>query len=124
MKNQIKLRRVKKATGKLPMAFNHILNNIPDSVLDALTSKQIAELVQSMDKHFHEGRKQELKEVEDFIGLANGVSLWAVIGDKDYLGCKEFPDGLHIPDTLQKRGNLVSQWETEYEAEQREKAAL
>jgi hypothetical protein len=112
MKNSIKLGRVKKATGKLPMAFEHILKNIPESVLDALTSKQIAELVQSMDKHFNEGRKQELKEVEEFIGLPNGVNIWQVIGDKDYLGIHEFTDGLHIPNILQSRGRQVATWET------------
>ena len=111
MKNSIKLKRVKKATNKLPMAFEHILRNIPESVLDALTSKQIAELVQSMDRHFHEGRKQELKEVEEFIGLPNGVTLWHVIGDKDYLGYKVFSDGLNIPNILEARGRQVAVWE-------------
>jgi hypothetical protein len=62
---------------------------------------------------YHEGAAAAIKEVADFIGLPSGVSLWDVIGDKDYLGYKTFSDGLHIPDILEARGQQVSAWKAE-----------
>jgi hypothetical protein len=45
------------------------------------------------------------------------MDLWAVIGDKEYLGYKEFADGLNIPDVLAGRGQQVAAWDKEKAAE-------
>jgi len=101
----------------------HIKKLIGKELADRLTGHELGLVMSAVNRAWQEAKGEATHEIEDFIGLPNGVSLWAVIGDKDYLGRKEFPDGLNIPDVLQKRGNLVAQWEAEYEAEKREKAA-
>ena len=117
MNHQIKLNRARKYAGTLPMATEHILRNIPKSAIDKLTGREIAELMQAMHKHYHEGVAQGTSELTDYIGLPAGVDIWAVIGDADYLGYKTFDDGLSIPEILAARGRQVAAWK----AEEREK---
>lgn len=99
------------------MATEHILRNIPESVIDKLTGREIAELMQAMHKHYQDGIAQGTRELTDYIGLPKGVDIWAVIGDTDYLGYKTFDDGLNIPEILESRGRQVAAWK----AEEREK---
>lgn len=101
----------------------HIKKLIGKELACRLTGHELGLVMSAVNRAWQEAKGEAIKELEDFIGLPSDVSLWAVIGDKDYLGCKEFPDNLNIPDVLQRRGNLVAQWEAEYEAEKREKAA-
>lgn len=97
MKNSIKINRALNHVNLLPMAREHVMNNIPDCVIDALTSKQLVELMLAYDRHFRDGISHAEKEINDYIGLPQGVDFWAVVGD-------DFDDGLNIADILQKRG--------------------
>lgn len=124
MKNQIKLRKAIKSAGMLPMATNHIISNIPESVISALTGTQIAELMVAMHKHFVDGQKHAEKELHDYIGLPSDVSLWAVMGDSDYLGIAKFSDGLHIPNILEARGREVKRFELDELAKEAKKHGL
>jgi hypothetical protein len=110
MKNAVKIRKACKSANTLPMATRHILSNIPDSVVDALTSKQLGELIVAMSKHFYDGVNQADAEIRDFIGLPANMSLWAVIGDgfktdKDFVN---FSDGLNLVDVLEARGQQIA----------------
>jgi hypothetical protein len=113
MKNSIKIKRAQAMTNFLPEATKHILNNIPNEVKSALTSKQLAQLMDAMHKHFCDGKLAAETEIHDYIGLPATVNLWAVIGDDDYLGIAHFSDGLNIPNILEKRGAEVVKFEKE-----------
>jgi hypothetical protein len=110
MRHDIKLRRAIEQAGFLPVATAHILSRIPESAVDRLTSKEIAELMQAMHRHFGDGQAQVRKDLAEYIGLPDGVDIWAIIGDKYYLGHKTFDDGLNIPDILAARGRQIAAW--------------
>ena len=113
MNHSIKLHRAAKAANYLPMATAHILRNVPDSAIEKLTGAEIAELMQAFNTHYWEGKAEAEREITEYIPLPSGVDIWAVIGDKNYLGYKEFADGLHIPDILEARGQQVAKWRAE-----------
>ena len=54
----------------------HILSNIPQSVIDRLTSKELAELMMAMHKHYHQGKAEVEKEIAQHIGVPKGTSIW------------------------------------------------
>ena len=112
MTHNIKIRRALQTTSKLPMAQQHILRNIPTSVIDKLTSSELAELINAMDEHFKQGELHAECEINDYIGLPVDKSLWDVIGDDYFVPSTEnpnagerikFADGLNIADILQHR---------------------
>ena len=92
---------------------SHILQNIPEKLQNEVTGKQLGTVMNIHNKAFQDGKQAAIKELEEYIGLPAGVSLWAVIGDKDYLGYKKFDDDLNIPDILETRGMAVKKWEME-----------
>lgn len=92
---------------------SHVMNTIPKNLCDELVGRQIGAVMNIRNVAYHEGAAAAIKEIEEYIGLPTGVSLWAVIGDQKYLGFKTFSDGLDIPDVLLHRGNQVKTWEEE-----------
>lgn len=112
MKNSIKINRALKIVKMLPTQRQHILSNIPDSVKDALTGSQLADLMEAMDKHFYEGTSHSETEINDFIGLPAGLSVWNVLADEYVVPSSnksgqgsyvKFSDNLCIPDILDSR---------------------
>ena len=69
---RIKLRKASKAVNLTPSQKEHILSNIPQSVVDKLTAKELAELMMAMHKHYHEGKRETEKEISQHIG----ASIW------------------------------------------------
>lgn len=86
-----------------PMAFTKILDNIPMSIIEALTAIELADLFLAMNKHFNDGKVAAEKELHDYIGLPNGVSIWNVIGEES----AKFNDGLSVADVLAARGRQI-----------------
>ena len=80
MSHQIKIKRAIKQADFLPTAVNHILRNIPDSVISALTAQQLAELMQAMNRHYHEGKQAAEKELAAHMGLPASASIWDALG--------------------------------------------
>lgn len=76
MNHSIKIRRATTKAGYLPKASEHIMGNIPDNAIDALTSKQLAELIHAMHKHYHDGKAEAEKEIAEYIDIPNGKNLW------------------------------------------------
>lgn len=111
MNHSIKVRRATTKAGYLPQVTKHILGNIPESAIDALTSRQLTELMQAMHKHFMDGKAAAEKEIAEYLCLPNGVSIWAVLGDANYLGIGRFSDGLNIPDVLERRAREIQKIE-------------
>ena len=79
MNHSIKLRRATTKAGYLPMATKHIMGNIPESAIDALTSKQLTELMRAMNKHFMDGKAAAEKEIAEYIGVPSDKTLWDVL---------------------------------------------
>ena len=69
---RLKLRKASKAVNLTPTQKEHILSNIPQSAIDRLTSKELAELMMAMHKHYHEGKRETEKEIAQHIG----ASIW------------------------------------------------
>ena len=69
---RIKIKRAIKKINLTQSQKEHILSNIPQSVVDRLTSKELAELMMAMHKHYHQGKRETEKEIAQHIG----VSLW------------------------------------------------
>lgn len=102
-----------------PATVSHIIRNIPVNLRNDVTGKQLGTIMNIHNKAYQEGKQAAIKEIEEYIGLPAGVSLWAVIGDKEYFGYKTFDDGLNIPDILESRGMAVKKWETEEQSKKR-----
>jgi hypothetical protein len=98
---------------KGPQTLSHVMSTIPSDLCNELVGRQIGTVMSIRNAAYHEGAAAAIKELSDFIGLPSGVSLWDVVGDKDYLGYKTFSDGLHIPNILESRGQQVSAWKAE-----------
>lgn len=98
---------------KGPQTVNAVFSQIPEELQEQLTGRQLGLVMSAINRAYHTGVKKGEEEITDYICLPNGVDVWAVIGDSDYLGCKVFPDGLHIPNILEARGHLVAQWKKE-----------
>mgnify|MGYP000916185961 CR=1 FL=1 len=75
---RIKLRKAIKSVNLTPSQKEHILSNIPQSVIDRLTSKELTELIVAMHKHYHEGKAEAEKEIAQHIGVPKGTSIWTV----------------------------------------------
>lgn len=69
---RLKLRKASKAVNLTPTQKEHILSNIPQSAIDRLTSKELAELMMAMHKHYHQGKRETEKEIAQHIG----ASIW------------------------------------------------
>jgi hypothetical protein len=69
---RIKLRKAIKKINLTPSQKEHILSNIPQSVIDKLTAKELAELMMAMHKHYHQGKRETEKEIAQHIG----ASIW------------------------------------------------
>lgn len=95
---------------------SHILRIIGDDLSNKLTGHELGLVMAAVNQAYYEGAKKGGQEITDFICLPTGVNIWDVIGDKDYLGYKTFPDGLNIPNVLEARGQLVAQWKKDEEA--------
>ena len=75
---RIKLKRAIKAVNLTQTQKGHIINNIPQSVVDKLTSKELAELMMAMNTHYHEGKAESEKEIAQHIGVPQGKTIWTV----------------------------------------------
>ena len=75
---RIKLRKAIKKINLTPTQREHIIGNIPQSVIDKLTSKELAELMMAMHKHYHQGKAESEKEISQHIGVPKGTSIWTV----------------------------------------------
>lgn len=73
---RIKIKRAIKKINLTPAQKEHILSNIPQSVIDRLTSKELAELMMAMHKHYHQGKREAEKEFALYIGAPQGTSIW------------------------------------------------
>ena len=74
---RIKLRKAFKLVNLTPAQNEHIISNLPQSAIDKLTSKELAELMMVMHKHYHEGKAESEKEIAQHIGVPKGTSIWA-----------------------------------------------
>lgn len=74
---RIKLRKASKAVNLTPSQREHILSNIPQSVIDRLTSKELAELMMAMHKHYHQGKNESVTEISQHIGVPLGKTIWS-----------------------------------------------
>lgn len=74
---RIKLRKAFKLVDLTPAQKEHIISNLPQSVIDRLTSKELAELMMAMHKHYHQGKAESEKEIAQHIGATQGSSIWA-----------------------------------------------
>jgi len=73
-----KIKKALKLVDLTPAQKEHILKNIPTAAIDKLTSKELAELMMVMHKHYHEGKAESEKEIAQHIGVPKGTSIWAV----------------------------------------------
>lgn len=73
---RIKLRKASKAVNLTPSQKEHIIGNIPQSAIDKLTSKELAELMMAMHKHYHQGKREAEKEFALYIGAPQGKTIW------------------------------------------------
>ena len=71
-----KLKKASKAVRLTQSQKEHILSNIPQSVIDRLTSKELAELIVAMHKHYHQGKNESVTEISQHIGVPQGSSIW------------------------------------------------
>ena len=53
MNHQIKINRAQKITKVLPMASAVIWGSIPDSLINTLTSKELALVIDALNNHWH-----------------------------------------------------------------------
>lgn len=63
MSHQIKINRAKKIAPKLPMATKEIWASIPDELIEQLTSKQLASMVNALDAHWHKATIHKENEI-------------------------------------------------------------
>ena len=75
---RIKIRRAIKAVNLTQSQRGHIISNIPQSVIDKLTSKELSELMMAMHKHYHQGKAESEKEIAQHIGVPQGKTIWTV----------------------------------------------
>ena len=75
---RIKLRKAIKEVNLTQTQREHILSNIPQSVIDKLTSKELAELMMAMHTHYHQGKAESEKEIAQHIGVPQGKTIWTV----------------------------------------------
>ena len=75
---RIKLRKAIKSVNLTPSQRAHIIGNIPQSVIDRLTSKELTELIMAMHRHYHEGKRETEKEIARHIGVPQGKTIWTV----------------------------------------------
>lgn len=71
-----KIKKALKLVNLTPTQKEHILKNIPTAAVDKLTSKELAELMMAMHKHYHEGKAESEKEISQHIGVPKGTSIW------------------------------------------------
>lgn len=95
------------------VTVSHIMSTIPCDLQNKITGNQLGAVMDVRNNAYQEGKTAAIREIEQFIGLPAGVSLWDVIGDKSYLGYKTFSDNLDIPEILEKRGQSVKNWKNE-----------
>jgi hypothetical protein len=90
MNHGIKSRRAQRLANKLPMANSEIWEQIPESLIEQLTSKQLAAVMCLMDKSYHNGKKAAGAEVVDncptdgavWINCIKKMIEWKVVSDK------------------------------------------
>ena len=75
---RIKLRKASKAVNLTLTQREHIISNLPQSAIDKLTSKELAELMMAMNTHYHEGKAESEKEIAQHIGVPQGKTIWTV----------------------------------------------
>lgn len=75
---RIKIKKALKLVDLSPTQKEHILKNIPTVAVDRLTSKELAELIVAMHKHYHEGKHEAEKEIALHIGVPQGKTIWTV----------------------------------------------
>ena len=73
---RIKIKKALKLVDLSPTQKEHILKNIPTVAVDRLTSKELAELIMAMHKHYHEGKAEVEKEIAQHIGVPKDTSIW------------------------------------------------
>ena len=73
---RLKLRKAIKKINLTPAQKEHIISNLPQSVIDKLTAKELAELIVAMHKHYHQGKAEAEKEISQHIGVPKGTSIW------------------------------------------------
>ena len=59
----VKIARACRMTRHLPKAEAEILSSIPDALIDSLTSKQIAAVMDALNVHWHKARAFEAREI-------------------------------------------------------------
>lgn len=72
-----KIKKALKLVNLTPAQNEHIISNLPQSAVDKLTSKELAELMMAMHKHYHQGKAESEKEIAQHIGATQGSSIWA-----------------------------------------------
>ena len=75
---RIKLKKAIKEVNLTLTQREHTLSNIPQSVINKLTSKELAELMMAMHKHYHEGKAESENEIAQHIGVPQGKTIWTV----------------------------------------------
>jgi len=73
-----KIKKALKLVDLTPAQKEHILKNIPTAAIDKLTSKELAELMMAMHKHYHQGKHEAEKEIAQHIGVPLGKTIWTV----------------------------------------------
>jgi len=73
-----KIKKALKLVNLTPAQNEHIISNLPQSAIDKLTSKELAELMMAMHKHYHEGKAESEKEIAQHIGVPQGKTIWTV----------------------------------------------
>lgn len=63
MTHQIKINRAHKLAPKSPMAIREIWDSIPDELVESMTSKQLAIVVNALDHHWHKAVKQTEEDI-------------------------------------------------------------
>jgi uncharacterized membrane protein len=73
-----KIKKALKLVNLTPTQKEHIISNLPQSAVDKLTSKELAELMMAMHKHYHQGKAEAEKEIAQHIGVPKGTSIWEI----------------------------------------------
>ncbi len=63
MHHQIKINRAQRIASKLPMANKEIGESIPEALIRELTSRQLAAVVNALDRHWHKAVNHAHQEV-------------------------------------------------------------
>lgn len=66
----LKIKRAGKITGlaKYPKTYEDVLKNIPEELIQSLTSKQLAQVIQVNQKAYALGIKKGEEDINDFLG--------------------------------------------------------